>query len=156
MPSEKLFRFNPFNIKNWQEAELVEQFSILERTITNGDTPYELSNDIDIYANLGYLLGEMVARYYQLSASLDAQLKVNLANATYRERNEWTKTNPDKAPAMSYFENKAHSMFLDETMKLVEYEANLKRFKYAYDSIESKQNALKKKLESIKFEMFNK
>lgn len=157
MPNtEKLFRFNPFNIKNWEEKELVEQFDILERTLTGGDTPFELANDIELFANMGYIIGEMIARYYQSVSSLDAKLKVDLANATYRERNEWVKTNTDKAPAMSYFENKAQSMFLDETMKLVEYEANLKRFKYAYDSIESKQNALKKKLESIKFDMFNK
>lgn len=153
---EKLFRFNPFNIKEWSELELKEQYGILENHLMLGDSPMELANDIDVYANMGYLIGEMVARYYEMVSNMESQLKVNLANAVYRERNDWIKTNADKAPAMSYFENKAQSMFLDETIKLNEKEANLKRFKYAYDSIEDKQNALKKKLESVRFDLFNK
>lgn len=149
---DKTFRFNPFNISEWSNEQIKEQYSELEKMITYGDMPIEISNDIDIYANLGYLIGEMIARYYEQTSILDAKLKVNLSNTIYLERNQWLKMNSDKPPAMTYFESKAQSMYLDDSMELVQKEANLKRFKYAYDSIESKQNALKKKLESYKYE----
>lgn len=152
--TQKTFRFNPFNIKNWTEEELVEQFNDLERTLQNDDSIGSLAHDIDVYANLGYLIGEMVSRYYLMTANADSELKVNISNTIYRERNQWVKTETEKVPAMSYFESKANSLYLDEIKKLNELEANLKRFKYAYDSYESKQNALKKKLESVRFDTF--
>lgn len=152
--TQKTFRFNPFNIKNWTDEELIEQYNELEHTLQNDDAIGSLAHDIEVYANLGYLIGEMVARYYLLSSNADSELKVNIANSIYRERNNWTKTETDKIPAMSYFESKAHSLYLTEIKQLNELEANLKRFKYAYDSIESKQNALKKKLESVRFDTF--
>lgn len=155
MSQEKLFRFNPFNIKNWKDEEVKEQYEILENSLCLGDAPSELAWDIELYANMGYLIGEMVARYYELVAIQKVQTDVNIANAIYRERKDWANSNTDKAPAMSYFENKAQSQYLDELKELARLESNLKRFKYAYDSIESKQNALKKKMESIKYDTFN-
>lgn len=155
MSQEKLFRFNPFNIKNWKDEEVKEQYEILENSLCTGDAPSELAWDIELYANMGYLIGEMVARYYELVAIQKVQTDVNIANAIYRERKDWANSNTDKAPAMSYFENKAQSQYLDELKELARLESNLKRFKYAYDSIESKQNALKKKMESIKYDTFN-
>lgn len=152
MSEEKLFRFNPFRIKEWTNEEVTEQYTILEESLMLGDTPVELAHDIDVYANLGYLMGEMIARYYETCSNLESRLKVDVANHIYRSRNQWLKQNADKAPAMSYFENEANSMFLNEQMELVKTEANLKRFKYAYDSIESKQNALKKKMESLRYD----
>lgn len=155
MSQEKLFRFNPFNIKNWKDEEVKEQYEILENSLCLGDAPSELAWDIELYANMGYLIGEMVARYYELVAIQKVQTDVNISNAIYRERKDWANSNTDKAPAMSYFENKAQSQYLDELKELARLESNLKRFKYAYDSIESKQNALKKKMESIKYDTFN-
>lgn len=155
MNTEKLFRFNPFNIKEWNDAEIKEQYTILESKLLFGDSPMELSNDIDVYANIAYLIGEMIARYYEKVSITESKLKVNIANTIYRERNDWMKSSSDKAPAMSYFENKANSMFLDEIQELAIMESNLKRFKYAYDSIELKGNALKKKLDSLKFDLLN-
>lgn len=150
--TERLFRFNPFLIKQWDEKEVIEQYSILEDSLLFSDTPFELAKDIDIYANMGYLMGEMIARYYMIVSDLETKLKVDIANTIYRERNQFSKINAEKVPAMSYFEAIAQSMYLNDTKTLTEKEANLKRFKYAYESIESKQNALKKKLEAIKFD----
>ena len=83
------------------------------------------------------------------------EVETTIANQIYRERSQWSKESAEKAPAMSYFENKANSIYLDDLKELARLESNLKRFKYAYDSIESKQNALKKKMESIKYDTFN-
>ena len=153
MPStERLFMFNPFQIKEWTSDQVKEQFDILIDSLSGDDTPFALAYDIEIYANLGYLCGEMIARYYQDYTSDKLDIENKISNDTYREREAWSKMTPEKPPAMSYFEAKAQTKYIDELKQLAQTEANLKRFKYAYDSIESKQNALKKKLESIKFD----
>lgn len=154
--TEKLFMFNPFNIKNWKDEEVAEQYEILNNSLSGEDTAYSIAYDIELYANMGYLIGEMIARYYQSSSIQKVQTDSDIQNSVYRLRESWTKTSPEKPPAMSYFEAKAQTMYLDDLKSLVEKEANLKRFKFAYDSIESKQNALKKKLESLKFDTFGK
>ena len=56
---------------------------------------------------------------------------------------------------MSYFEAKASEFVKEDREKQFEIQSDLTRFKYAYDSIENKMNAIKKKMESIKFEEFN-
>lgn len=152
---EKVFRFNPFTIMEWTEAEVIAQYTWLEESLTYGDEPSALADDIDTFANMNYLIGEMTARYYKIVADFEAELKVNTANAVYRERNNWMKINTDKTPAMAYFEAKAQSMYLDEYKQLSDYESRLKRFKIAYDSIDSKQNALKKKMDAIRFDQLN-
>jgi hypothetical protein len=154
MTQERLFRFNPFKIMEWSEEELILQYNILEEALTCGDTPMELSNDIDLYANMGYLIGEMVARYSESVSNDDVILKTNIANEIYRERDQWVKEKVDKAPAMAYFESKALSKYIKESIILNQKEASLKRFKIAFESIQDKQNALKKKMESIKFDTF--
>jgi len=155
MANEIYFRFNPFAIEKWTEEQVAEQYTILEQSLSNGDTPSELAFDIDIYANLGYLLGEMIARYSKIVGDTDAQLKVDINNDVYLERNQWMKTNEGKPPAMTYFEAKATSKYIDRYKELSDKESRLKRFRFAYDSLEQKQNALKKKLEAVKFDVFN-
>lgn len=154
MTQERLFRFNPFKIMEWTEEVLIEQYNILEESLTGNDTPMELANDIDLYANMGYLIGEMVARYGEMVANDEAILKSNIANEVYRERDQWVKEKADKPPAMAYFENKALSKYIKEQILLNQKESSLKRFKIAFESLQDKQNALKKKIESIKFDTF--
>jgi hypothetical protein len=113
----------------------------------------ELAKDIDIFANMGYLVGEMIARYSEQVSIMDNTVKVDYANETYRERDYYLKTHSDKAPAMAYFENKARAKLLDAYSELARMESTLQRFKFAYTSIEQKQNALKKRLEAIKFDL---
>lgn len=150
---ETLFRFNPFTVATWDNSQIKTQYDVFAEQLRDGDSIMELSENIDLYANMGYLIGEMIARYSRDVDDMDSQLKVNIANSTYRERNQWLSEKADKAPAMSYFENRALSMHLDEMKALNEKEAFRKRFKYAYDSIQDKQNALKKKLESVRYEI---
>jgi hypothetical protein len=153
MRDEKIFRFNPFTIKNWTDEQVKTQYELLESTLRQGDTPFELATDIDIFANMGYLIGEMVARYSEDVSIKDNTVKINYANETYKERDYYMKTHSDKAPAMSYFENRARAKLMDEYSELARAESSLQRFKFAYASIESKQNALKKRLEAIKYDI---
>ena len=150
---ERLFRFNPFQIAQWSEEQVTEQYEVLSDNLIGDDTPFSIANDIELYSDMGYLIGEMVARYSELVANDDVLLKTNIANEIYRERDQWLKEKVDKPPAMAYFEAKALSKFIKESIILNQKESTLKRFKYAYDSIQDKQNALKKKLESVKLDM---
>lgn len=149
---ETLFRFNPFNIANWTNEQVKEQYDIFAESLIDSDNSIALATNIDLYANMGYLIGEMIARYYQDVSITEAEYKVSLANEITKSRNQWLKEHSDKPPAMSFFENQVMSKQLDELKELTRLETNLKRFKYAYESIDQKQNALKKKLESIKYD----
>lgn len=154
MNREDLFKFNPFTIIEWTEEELIEQYGILESNLTCGDSPFEIANDIELYSNMGYLIGEMVARYDEIVGTDDAMLKTNIANQIYRQRDQWLKDKADKPPAMAYFESLALSMYIKDKIILVQKESMLKRFKIAFESIQDKQNALKKKLESVKIDTY--
>lgn len=155
MNNEKLYRFNPFTIQKQTDSEVIEQFTIFSNSLTFGDEPTNLAYDIDLYANMCYLLGEMVARYSVIVANAEAKLKSTMAINVYKERDGWNKLSTEKIPAMSYFENKVLAMYLDENVALNEQEGLLKRYKYAYESFQDKQNALKKKLDAVRFDTLN-
>ena len=154
MPNDTIFKLNPFQLVDWTEEEVIEQYTIMSDSISGNDTPMELANDIDLYANCNYLMGEMVARYGEIVANEKAILDSNIANEIYRERDQWLKEKADKPPAMAYFESKALSKYIKEQIMLNQKEASLKRFKIAYESIQDKMNALKKKMESIGIETY--
>lgn len=54
---------------------------------------------------------------------------------------------------MSYFEAMAKEFVKEDSKRLADLGARLFRFKKAYESIDSKQNALKKKIEAIRYEI---
>lgn len=155
MPNEKLFRFNPFQIKDWDEKQIYDTYMDLEGNLYDMDAPSALAHDIEIYANIGYLVGELIARYTELVSNAEVTLKVKKSDMLYKLRDNWLATKDEKAPAIDYFTSKVNSMYLDEEITLNGLQARLQRFKYAYASIESKQNALKRRLDAIKFDTFN-
>lgn len=73
--------------------------------------------------------------------------------AVYRLRKDWLQLSNEKAPAMSYFEAQAREQVADIRKKQIEAESMLTRFKKSYESLETKQNALKKKLDAMKYEV---
>ena len=72
----------------------------------------------------------------------------------YIQRKQWQETNADKPPAMSYFEAMASDYVKEDRVKYAKKKSDLERFKRAYDSIENKMNAVKKKMEAVKYEEF--
>ena len=153
---EEVFQFNPFTICNYTNEMVKQEYEKILSGMTYGDTPYELVKDIDCYANMGYLIGEMIARYTVDSSNFEALLNVDTSNLMVSTRNQWLREhNGEKAPAIDYFKAQVTSMLLDRYTKLNEMEGNLKRFKFAYESLQDKQNALKKKLDAIKFDTLN-
>jgi len=149
---EKLYLFNPFQIKNKSEIELKDMYSkVFEQLHDDPNTLFEFAHNIEVYANLNYIVGEVIARLTRDVIELKTKIKIDTAINTTEERKHW---NDGKAPAMSYFEGIATRMSKDDINRLADKECSLARFKNAYKSIEEKLNALKKKMESIKYEEF--
>ena len=140
MEFEKLYMFNPFTIQNADSKEIA-------------DTGFEISKNIEIYSNMNYLIGEMIARIQQEYDTLKTDISIQENKQVYMQRKQWQETNKEKAPAISYFEAMAKEYVKEDSKKLAELGARLFRFKKAYESIDSKQNALKKKIEAIRYEI---
>ena len=154
MEFEKLYMFNPFAIQKADSKEIADTYSNLQKEIKdNAETGFEISRNIEIYANMNYLLGEMIARIQQEYDTLKINISITENKQVYIQRKQWQETQAEKAPAMSYFEAMAKEYVKEDSRKLAELGARLFRFKKAYDSIDSKQNALKKRIEAIRYEI---
>lgn len=151
--NEKLYLFNPFLIKNKSDLELKDMYAeVFKQLNEEPNTMYEYSHNIEVYSNLEYLLGEVIARLTRDVIELKTKIKIDTAINTTQERIEWNNNSTEKAPAMSYFEGVATRMSKDDINKLADKECSLARFKNAYKSIEEKINALKRKMEAVKYE----
>lgn len=150
---EKLYMFNPFTIEKADSKEIGDTYTNLQNRLSvDTDTPYQLANNIEIYANMNFLLGEMIARIQEQHDELKTEISITENKQIYMQRKQWQETNSEKPPAMSYFEAMAKEFVKKESKELARLGANLFRFKKAYESIESKQNALKKKMDAMKLE----
>ena len=154
MDFEKLYMFNPFTIQNADSQKIADTYSNLQKEIKdNPETGFEISKNIEIYANMNYLIGEMIARIQQEYDLLKTEISITENKQVYMQRKQWQEMQTEKPPAMSYFEAMAKEFVKDDSKKLAELGARLFRFKKAYESIDSKQNALKKKIEAIRYEI---
>lgn len=150
---EKLYLFNPFVIKNASSDELQETYGNLHGQINSeAETPYQIARNIELYANMMFIVVEMIARYSEEVNLLKADIQSREAREVYIRRKAWMEEQVEKAPAMDYFKSLARDMLSHEYKSLAKMESNLKRFKGAYDSIEAKANALKKVMDGIKYE----
>lgn len=154
MEFEKLYMFNPFAIQNADSKQIANTYKNLQNElIDSADTGFMIAKNIEIYANMNYLLGEMIARLQEQYDLMKTDISIIENKQVYMQRKQWQETNTEKAPAMSYFEAMAKDFVKEDYKKLAELGARLFRFKKAYESIDSKQNALKKKMEAIRYEL---
>lgn len=154
--NKDLYLFNPFEIKKKDEMELKRIYELVYSELNDEpNTMYEYSHNIEVYSNLNYIIGEIVARLSRDVINLKTKIKIDTAIKQTDERKQWNTEIDGKPPAISYFEALATRFSQDDINKLADKECSLTRFKNAYKSTEEKINALKKKMESIKFEEFN-
>ena len=150
---EKLFLFNPFNIKNIDEKELASMYQeVFKKIIDDPNSMYQYAHNIEVYSNLMYICGECIARFTREIIELKTKIQISSAKDIVNERNEWLKHNDGKPPAMSYFEAIATENNKEDIKRLADQECLKDRFTNAYDSLEMKCNALKKKMEAIRLE----
>lgn len=151
--NEKLYLFNPFLIKDIEDKELKKIYAeVFEQINNEASTMYELAHNVEVYSNLEYIIGEIIARITKEVLELKMKIKIDTAINTTKARKEW---NDGKPPAMSYFEAVATQISQDDINMLAFKECSLSRFKNAYKSIEEKINAIKRKMEAVKYEEFN-
>ncbi len=154
--NEKLYLFNPFRIKELTNANLQEMYQeTYNKLIDEPNSLYEYAHNIEVYSNLMYICGECIARFTREIIELKTKIQIATAIIHTEERKKWNKDVDGKPPAMSYFEARATEKSQKDINKLADKECFLKRFRNAYETLDAKCNALKKKMESIKFEEFN-
>lgn len=153
--NEKTYLFNPFRIRELKNSELQEMYQETYNKLNDEpNSMYEYSHNIEVYSNLLYICGECIARFTREIIELKTKIQIDTAINTTKERKNWDKED-GKAPALAYFEALATQKSAEDINRLADKECLLKRFRNAYNSIEEKINALKKKQESIRYEEFN-
>ena len=154
MEFDRLYMFNPFTIQNADSQKIADTYSNLQKELkSDPESGFDMAKNIEIYANMNYLIGEMIARIQQEYDEEKTEISIIENKQIYIQRKQWQETQKEKAPAMSYFEAMAKEFVKEDTKKLAELGSRLFRFKKAYESIDSKQNALKKKIEAIRYEI---
>lgn len=153
---EKVYMYSPFQAKRWTEEEIeIEVMDLIKQYKNGADSMWDLSNNIEIIANINYLYGEIISRKENDLAMIKLEADTEEAKAIVQLRRSYIAENPgEKTPAMSYFEARAEDLVKDKRVKQSKLKAELSRFKYAYDAMDSKMNAVKKKQEAIKYEEF--
>lgn len=149
---ERQYLLNPFMLQTSTDEELSQVINDLAKQYRNSDLAYDVVFNINLESDLLMIYGEFIARLQQ-QASLKKIEADNLEDkSVYQLRTDWIKSNTDKPPAMSYFEAQAREIVKDIRVEQIKAETMLIRFKKAYSSLETKQNALKKKLDAMRYE----
>lgn len=149
---ERDYLFNPFLLMTSEDEELSKEINNLASQYRKTDLAYDVVFNINLESDLLMIYGEFIARLQEEAELLKIQANNQRDKYIYALRKDWVKANEEKAPAMSYFEAQAEDLVFDIRVKQLKKEAMLTRFKKAYTSLETKQNALKKKLEALKYE----
>lgn len=150
---DKLYLFNPFETKKATNNQLRDIYNeVYKGLIEDPNTMYEYSHNIEVYSNLNYIIGEIIARLTRDVIELKTDIQINSAIKCVEERKQWDIEKDGKQPAMSYFEALGIRFCKEKIELQVQKEEDLKRFKNAYASMEEKINSLKKKQDAIKYE----
>lgn len=149
---EKVYLYSPFDVKRWTYEEIEKECGELNRQYNpNADTMYELSLNVETLSNICYLFGEIIARTNKEHAMKKLEVDAKENRMVYTLRNQW---DDGKAPAIKYFESQAAELVADERRKELELKEMCDRFKRAYEAYSEMINAIKKKMDSIKYEEF--
>lgn len=146
------YLFNPFLLKTSDDEELSNLITALAGQYRQSDLIQDVVFNINLEADLLTIYGEFIARLQEDYSLTRLEADNDEAKKIYELRSEWKNLNDEKAPSIDYFKAQASEFVKDKRDKQYKCEAMLTRFKKAYNSLESKQNALKKKLEVFKYE----
>lgn len=148
---ERSYLFNPFLLMTSTDEELSKVINDLASQYRQTDLGYDIAFNISLESDLLTVYGEFIARLQEQADLLKIECDNQRDKNVYKLRKDWSETSREKPPAMSYFEAQAEDSVHDTRVKQKRAEAMLTRFKRAYSSLETKQNALKKKLEAMRY-----
>ena len=150
---EREYMFNPFLMQTATDQELSGEINKLASQFKYNPTlPQDIVFDINLEADLLLIYGEFIARF-QHRASIKKMEADNIQDkAVYTLRKDWVSASNDKPPAMSYFEAQAKELAKGTRLEQYDAEEWLTRFKEHSKSVENKMNALKKSLDTLRYE----
>jgi len=150
---EKSYLMNPFMLMTSSTEELAREINNLaSRYNYQDDTQGVISDNICLESDILMIYGELIARYQKDAEMLKLEADILEKKSTYQLRKDWVATSNEKVPAMSYFEAQGTEIAKSLWERQIDAKSMLDRFKMAYKSMETKQNALKKKLEATRYE----
>lgn len=150
MIMEEFNKFNPFNLKNETDDNIIDRItSLMDEIDEEADTMVVLSDNVILLTDVIYLYGELIARLQKKAALLKMQNNNEESMLAFKLKSEWKN---GKAPAIAYFNTQAAIQMTEKRNEEIEVGSQLTRIKYAYDATEEKINAVKKKIESIRYE----
>lgn len=145
--------FNPYTLKSADDNELLIEINKLADKWKNEPiTPNEIAYNIDVASDLLIIYGEFISRLTEQVALIKLDADIVESKQIYQLRKDWKLVSNEKPPAMSYFEAQASESVAGKRQKQYSQASMLTRFKYSYESLESKMNAQKKKLEAMRYE----
>ncbi len=152
--NEKVYLFNPFNLKSVSDDEIKKQLDRFETNyIFEDDTPLEIATNLELTNNARYLIGELKNR---LEIRLSTSSKLNDLNEdlmTHQLRKEWSSTKTEKAPNIDYFRAIAKKKYYQDRLNELSIREDFLRCKNTYDVLEERVNILKKKYDAMKMEI---
>lgn len=149
---ERLHLFNPFLLEKASDIELSDTINELANMYKYSDMIQDIVFNINLESDLLMIYGEMIARLTDSASLQKLTCDNDEARLMYEFRKKWLDEHDEKAPAIEYFKAQASNQIKLQREIQLKTEAMLTRFKKAYASLETKQNALKKKLDAIKYE----
>ena len=151
--NKDLYLFNPFEIKKKTEVELKDIYeAVYNELLEEPNVMYEYAHNIEVYSNLNYIIGEIIARLQRDVIELETKISIDTAITQTEERKNWDVEVDGKAPSIDYFKALATRFSQDDINRLADKKCSYMRFKNAYKSTEEKINALKKKMDAVKYE----
>ena len=150
---ERSYFFNPFLMQTASDSDLARELNNLAgHYIYDDKTPNEVAFNINLESDMLMIYGEFIARFQKEAELTKLDADILQAKRTYELRKDWVAISNEKPPAMSYFEAQGEESAKSLRITQINAESMLTRFKKAYNSLETKQNALKKKLDAMRYE----
>lgn len=140
--------YNPYEISKYSDKQLVDQIKkIIDQCDDTKDSVSALTDDVMRLTDVLYIYGELYTRAQKEYSLLKYENGIEETQIAYKKKAE----SKEKFP-ITYFNTLAQQEMLDKKKSEIDLQLNVNRLKYAYDATQEKINALKKKIESKKYE----
>ena len=140
--------YNPFDISKYTDEQLVKHIEkLLKECDDTSENATDLAEDVLRLSDVLYIYGELQTRTskeYSLVKYQNGIKEIKLAHEL--------KSKSDEKAAASYFSALAQEQMVIDYMRETELKANVDRYKLAYDATQEKINAIKKKIDSKRYE----
>lgn len=147
MKEELNMHYNPFDIKNISEDKIVKHIKDLINSLSEDDNISALSENVVKLSDVLYLYGELLVRAQKEYSLIKYQNNTKEVALAYKKKSETKEKYP-----MTYFSNLSQIEMENDYKQEIDAQMNVNRLKYAYEATQERINAIKKKIDSKKYE----